>query len=258
MITNHGARNRFRIVRFSALGGERHDSHGHKTPHLFFLTSGSMEEEVGTESKTLSPSTLRLSRAAARHNVQFGREGGDCVTVHLSDLSLRASLENGTDLQSKFINHKARDLVSQFLHHADEPSKILDAEVDLHELMGHAACDVDRETPDWLIHSRALLRSSDDLSQSVSDVACQVGVSREHLTRCYKATFGLSPVAVKQASQLSAALTMLHGSDLCLADVAGEAGFCDQAHLSNLMKTRLGQTPGQARSHVRSHISNTH
>lgn len=71
----------------------------------------------------------------------------------------------------------------------------------------------------------------------------QAGLSKFHLLRQFKATFGLPPhayltqVRVQRASRLVA-------SGNGLADTAAAVGFVDQAHMTHAFRRTLGYTPG--------------
>lgn len=68
--------------------------------------------------------------------------------------------------------------------------------------------------------------------------------------RKYKATTGLTPKQIEQASRVDAALELLY-NDMSLVDVAVQAGFADQAHMTREFKILVGRTPAQIRSYYK-------
>lgn len=82
---------------------------------------------------------------------------------------------------------------------------------------------------------------------SITDIAAAAGLSPSQLTAAFQRAFGQSPYAYVISRRLNCATELLRNSDLTIAHVALEAGFCDQAHLTRLCRARLGKTPRQIR-----------
>jgi AraC family transcriptional regulator len=82
---------------------------------------------------------------------------------------------------------------------------------------------------------------------SVTHAARRAGLSREYASRLHRRYLGLSPRAVKAEERLRRALTLLAETPLPLSQVAIEAGFADQAHLTRTMRAATGRTPGDLR-----------
>jgi AraC family transcriptional regulator len=79
-------------------------------------------------------------------------------------------------------------------------------------------------------------------STTVTQAARTLGLSREHFQRRFVAQFGLTPQHALRESQLVRALCLLAGT-LPLVEVAAEAGFSDQSHMTRLMRAATGLTP---------------
>lgn len=82
---------------------------------------------------------------------------------------------------------------------------------------------------------------------SIRDIATAAGISPSQLTTAFQRALGQSPYAYVISRRLERATELLRQSDLSIAHVALEAGFCDQAHLTRLCRARLGKTPRQIR-----------
>lgn len=94
-----------------------------------------------------------------------------------------------------------------------------------------------------LIHAR--LR--EDIS--LAELAQAAGLSPFHLARVFERATGLPPHAYLVQERVRVARDMLAGP-LPLAQVAAEAGFADQSHLTRAFKRRYGLTPGRYRKIV--------
>lgn len=82
---------------------------------------------------------------------------------------------------------------------------------------------------------------------SIRDIALAAGISPSQLTTAFQRALGQSPYAYVISRRIERATELLRQSDLSIAHVALEAGFCDQAHLTRLCRARLGKTPRQIR-----------
>lgn len=79
---------------------------------------------------------------------------------------------------------------------------------------------------------------------SLTRLANEVDLSVHHLVRVFKATFGTTPHRYVQERRLEAAAEALQRQcKRSIADIALEHGFASQAHLTDLMRRRLGTTP---------------
>lgn len=85
----------------------------------------------------------------------------------------------------------------------------------------------------------------------VADVADEVGVSREHLTRLFRRRLGLAPAAWLRRERLRQAELLLHDGGPPLAEVARRCGFATASHFVQAFRRSHGVTPGawRPRSH---------
>jgi AraC-like DNA-binding protein len=67
---------------------------------------------------------------------------------------------------------------------------------------------------------------------SVGNMARELGVSREHLSRAFSAHFGMSPVCFRGELRLARTLALLGSRHSSLTQVALAAGFADHAHMA--------------------------
>lgn len=77
--------------------------------------------------------------------------------------------------------------------------------------------------------------------------AQEQGVSREHLSRQFRAMFGVTAATYRAENMAREAWFAIVNSDDGLAHVAADAGFADQAHMSRAVSCLTGRTPGRWR-----------
>lgn len=90
----------------------------------------------------------------------------------------------------------------------------------------------------------------DELSSNLALVrlASEVRLTPYHFARAFKATFGTSPHKYILEQRILAAAEALQRQDRrSIAEIALAFGFSSQSHMTNLMRHRLGTTPGSLR-----------
>jgi AraC-like DNA-binding protein len=83
---------------------------------------------------------------------------------------------------------------------------------------------------------------------SVARLADELGCTRQHLTREFREHVGLGPKMLARVLRMQRATALLRERDSArLADVALDAGYCDQAHFSGEFRALCGVAPSQVR-----------
>lgn len=82
---------------------------------------------------------------------------------------------------------------------------------------------------------------------SVRLLANMAGLSETQLDRRLKRIFSLSTQQFIIKTRLSAATQQLDSSNISIADVAAECGFCDQAAFANQFRRFVGLSPSEYR-----------
>ena len=112
----------------------------------------------------------------------------------------------------------------------------------------------------WREASRPLRAHSDPVAEavqtcrnhfrdpiSVKELAAQCKLSREHFSRIFKESEGVSPAAYLRKQRLEAAAEMLPLSRIPLKEVALRTGFYSARHLMKAFARAYGKTPQQYR-----------
>ena len=85
-----------------------------------------------------------------------------------------------------------------------------------------------------------------DAGVSLDELATVARLSVYHFARQFRAATGLPPYQYVIARRVERAKQLLQsGTDLSLAEVAADAGFCDQSQLTRHFKRLVGVTPGR-------------
>lgn len=230
--------------------------HRHGSAALFVWLQGRLEVDLGREAWMLSrPGEVLVMPAGLEHREHGGPDGGRCLMIQgtpdspvrdemtevvqtgrggvvgpLDTLprTLEAALSGPLDVRRRL---RARAVCLDLLAGFD----------DLHSRTGTFA------SPAWL---RAATRWIDEhyLEEwSLSELSERFGVSPSHLTRCFREELGTSVGARIRKLRLEHAAKRLSTTDIPISDVASEAGFSDQSHLTRLFRRRYGTTPARYR-----------
>ena len=93
-----------------------------------------------------------------------------------------------------------------------------------------------------------LFREARLRSVSVDELSRRADLNRSQFSRDFKAATGSTPSALLRAHSLHMAATLLRSTRMPLAEVALEAGYSDQPHMSRAVKAGFGLSPRQLRS----------
>lgn len=90
---------------------------------------------------------------------------------------------------------------------------------------------------------------SDNISRDVdvSELACEVGVSREHLTRVFREQTGMTPHAYLVRKKMLHACRLLKETSLSAKEISAMLGYGFPAHFSRTFKRLLGMVPRRFR-----------
>lgn len=101
--------------------------------------------------------------------------------------------------------------------------------------------------PKVLKNALDYIRSNVSQSLSLSDIATVIGFSPYHFARAFKATTGISPYQYVLQCRVELAQQLLQDQKQSLAEVAIEAGFSNQSHMTTVFRRVLQTTPQQYR-----------
>lgn len=102
-----------------------------------------------------------------------------------------------------------------------------------------------RQPPSWMHHAyEAVMDSAGDSGLSIGEVALAAGVHPVHLARVFREALGCSPGELLRWRRIEHACAMLRQRGRSMSDIALEAGFVDQSHMTHAFRQRFGMPPG--------------
>jgi AraC-like DNA-binding protein len=84
-------------------------------------------------------------------------------------------------------------------------------------------------------------------SLRLGEWAARHGLAAATLSRGFRQVFALAPAAFRAEARAHHALSLIRNGQLTLAQVAADAGYADQAHMTRALRTLCGQPPAEWR-----------
>jgi len=242
---------RFRAVRYP--DGYFMPRHDHGTGCLVFVLKGTIRGDWRRQSILTTPSTLFFLPAGEPHANRF-HDAVETFDVVLSSAWIERIRQHAPVVDAPVIHTNgpsawlARRLYREFQRRDDLTPLMLEG-LTLELLAQMSRCDtteaVEREAPRWLKQARDFLHAHVNENLSLEVIAAAVGVHPSHLTRAFQQHYHCTVGDHVRRLRVEYACRRLSTSDIPLAQVAREAGFSDQAHMSRTFKNLTGMTPSQ-------------
>jgi AraC family transcriptional regulator len=213
-------------------GGDALATHRHHAAYAALVVDGAHEELSVDGSLRCTPGTLLLHPCFHAHGNRFSGGGARVLnrTLH-DDASTCARVLRVPGLR------EAR----RVFEHGD--ARALAALIE--------ACEPVRDAPVDDGWRGAMLRALDEGDAPVACIARELGVSPAYASRALLRSHGMGPLALRRELRWRRALALLHGP-ASLAEIALQAGFADQSHLSKVALAHSGLTPARLRVQVKS------
>ncbi len=218
--------------------------HRHDDAHLVLVLRGRYESDAAP-APTSSPQLI-VNPPRTEHQDRFaaGQRLSDARFIALGIAPARWARWQ-----------RAQDLPARPSVHALTPSGIwsqalLAGPALLDDCLAEAlasARDPERDAPAWLERARLLLREQALDAAGPPDLAGLAQHLRVHpgsLARAFRRRWGLSPGAYQLSLRMDqAAAALLRPTAPALAELALQAGFCDQAHFNRAFRAVFGLAP---------------
>jgi AraC family transcriptional regulator len=234
--------------------GYRIPRHSHEMSSLYFLLSGSLTEQFRRDSLERKANELVFTPADLPHSNVFLGRGGRCLIIELHPVVL-SRLSNCHVLPTTMRSFRgkpawlARRLADEFCF-SDGSSLVAEGLVleILGEICRERARAINSQSQEKMSQAREYLETAFSQPISLDDVAGAVGLHPVHVARMFRRTYRCSVGEYLRRRRVDYASFQLSELDKSLAEIAAEAGFCDQAHFTRTFHKLSGLTPSQYRA----------
>ena len=104
----------------------------------------------------------------------------------------------------------------------------------------------------WLTRARDLLHDEPG-PQSLSELARRIGLHPIYVARAFRARFGCAVGEYVRCLRAERARRLLHHTRLSLCEIAAQAGYSDQSHMTRDFRRAFEQSPAAYRRLTRGH-----
>lgn len=202
------------------------------------MLDGSSAQITGRAERRRDPGRAFFYPAGEVHHEQWGARGGRIFSLELVDDDLRmpaASME--------LLGWPA--LLARRAH--IESDDALAIESVAFALAGELAREP-RDDGRWISRVRDYLHAHFHRKLSLREIAAAAGVHPVHVSRAFPRRHGLTLGDYVRALRIDYAARELMSSRRPIADIALDAGFASQSHLTRHFRARIGVTPAVYRA----------
>jgi len=235
--------------------------HTHEDPHFCLVLQGAYDTRTRNLAGGCPPLTLLYHPAGTTHDDQFLDPRGTALMVSTRRLTWERLDPPTLGLDSIAFDEAELGFPGLRMYRelllADSASPLTLEALAL-EMIGAAARrrePMERRRPRWLGRALELIRAHARDPVKVADIAAGVGVHPVSLARGFRRHLGVSPGDVLRRARLRYAIDRLLVTADGIADIAADAGFCDQADLTKALRREVGTTPAALRRHHRERAS---
>jgi AraC family transcriptional regulator len=224
--------------------------HAHDEPYVTFVMRGAYRERLRGVTRDCTPRTMLLHPAGERHADDFARPAV-CLNVHLDSGWLGGLTRRGVAVDSPaMLTTPASSAIgarlSRELRRNDALSPMVIEGLMLELFAESVRSPEGHRAPSWLRSVRETIEARFTERLTISMLAAHAGVHPVHLARAFRQHYGgtigelLRELRVDYAKRRIAA-----GAPL--TQIALDAGFADQSHLTRTFRTVTGATPTEYR-----------
>jgi AraC-like DNA-binding protein len=243
------------LTRYGA--GQRLPVHAHERPYLALVFRGGFRERVDGSEYACAEGSLILNTVGAEHDDHFLADRTEVLNVELDSEWLGALRADGWDDRRPAwsdrlpVRTRLRHLLGELASTESLSGFVIEGLCA--ELLARAArtsrtSDPRAGSPAWLARIEETLAERFRHPPSLTELGRMAEISPTHLVRVFRAHHGCSVGAfVRRLRSEHAREAVLHTQSE-LAEIALEAGYSDQSHMTREFRRRFGCTPGELRA----------
>lgn len=236
--------------------------HDHESSNLVWILSGSCVESTASKTHECFPQSVIIKPAGAHHRNEYFSAGAHCLSFEIRNQGNDEREIFGELFSDISVIRVSGELllIKQIFKEISAPNDLSKITIEglFQELLGKLLEQITGETvtgtPIWLSTAKDYIHENFMETLSLSKVARVADAHPSHVARVFRQNFNSSIGDYIRRLRLCHAIGELVSTDKPLAEIAGESGFFDQSHFTNLFRDFYGVTPKTYRD-LRTHDS---
>lgn len=230
-------------------GRSRTTPHSHEGPYLCLVSSGSFDEWGPHQVLTVSSGNVIAHPGCDSHADQFGASDVECINFAPRPDGRLAALFSESIVKPDFwtdahILHRVRSELRVDDRWTSVALEVLAVEM----LKGHARSRAASRPSAWCSDLRDFIQSEIPRVPTLAELATRAGVHPAHLSKVFRAVFGVSPVEFGRQYRAAWTREKIANSPVSLSTLAAEAGYADHSHMCRDLRRRYGVAPHALRA----------
>jgi AraC family transcriptional regulator len=241
-----------RVGEYSYPGRYRIARHVHDLPFISLLLNGRYRERVGAAVSEIHRPAAVVHPAGESHQDEFDAQGATIFSVDMpADWFEVAAVHNRSVNTGPHVSAAVLRVAREMERGGDGAQWFVEAAI-LH-LVGSLERAFGRShskrknAPGWVKRIADYLQDNYAKKMPLAELAGIAGVHPVYMARHFHETYACTIGDYVRAVRVERALADLLHSDRPVADIAAAHGFSDQSHLTRLVRSHTGQTPGEWR-----------
>jgi AraC family transcriptional regulator len=243
------------LTEYECLPGYRTPKHSHERAYVKLVLAGTYPETYENRTRLCQPSAVIFHPAGELHSEHFGSEGGRTFSVEFGPRvhrgipdSLNPLLDRAAAFQGGPVAWLAFRLYDEFRNSDIFSALAVEGlTLELIAMAGRSEATPTQPPPVWLARAVEIVRTHFSGHLSLTYVAREVGVHPVHLARAFRCHMHCSVGEYIRRVRVDYVCRQLSKSPRSLAEIALDAGFADQSHLSRTFKRVTGLPPAAFR-----------
>ncbi len=232
--------------------GVRMPSHRHPHPYVCLVLRGQLRENVAGLDAGFGPGTAHFHPADQAHMSETGPEGAHCLSITFEGRLEQILTRSGDAVPYRPLGGgvlRAVHACARELPQSDEASNLAleSASLSLVSNLLRLRRASSGRMPEWLTGVVRGLEAADPPVPQLSDLAARAGVGVVELVREFRRHLGCTPGAYFRRRRLESVRLGLETTQRPIVELALEAGYSDQAHLTRAFRAAFSQTPAAYR-----------
>lgn len=219
-------------------------AHAHDWPVVSLFVIGAYTNHTDLGELAISSPSAILYRAGAPHRNEVSSEGFEQIEIEFDPAWLGGANTAGAPVQ-RWIGGRIGALARSLARQCNGDLSEERLREGLRRLIEAGADDNRRAPPPWVGLIDRRLQT--DPAISVTGLAREIGRHPSWLGTAYALSKGEGILDAAARVRVERAARLLRETDVALARVASDAGFCDQSHMNRTFRRILGRTPSAVR-----------